>query len=143
MQVHHHSKVNLSSYSVRTPENFFSSIRYIYINASAAGRSQHIYKYVIYHIRYHRPPLFHSVGFMYLFVCLYYRVFYIHIIYIYIFVFYQTAPANEVDRRPSKKTGKYQDADDADSKKYDPTGEDQQQSSRAAAAAAAAGKCSR
>jgi len=61
-------------------------------------------------------------------------------VYIYIFFFYQTAPANEVDRRPSKKTGKYQNA--ADNKKDDPTDEDQQQSSRAAAAAAA-GKCNR
>ncbi|XP_060848719.1 lachesin-like isoform X1 [Rhopalosiphum padi] len=48
------------------------------------------------------------------------------------------APANEVDRRPSKKTGKHQDAaEDAGDKKDDPTGGDQQQSSRAAAAAAA------
>ncbi|XP_050057020.1 lachesin-like isoform X2 [Aphis gossypii] len=46
------------------------------------------------------------------------------------------APANEVDRRPPKKTGKYQDAEDG--KKDDPTVGDQQQSTRAAAAAAAA-----
>ncbi|KAL4120798.1 hypothetical protein QTP88_013419 [Uroleucon formosanum] len=46
------------------------------------------------------------------------------------------APANEVDRRPSKKTGKYQDAAEAaNNEKDDPTDEDQQQSSRAAAAA--------
>jgi hypothetical protein len=68
---------------------------------------------------------------VYLFVCL-----------IYLFI-YQTAPANEVDRRPPKKTGKHQDAEDASDKKDDPTGGDQQQSSRAAAAAAAAGKCNR
>lgn len=93
--------------------------------------------------RYHRPPLFHSIGFMYLFVCLYYIVYLFWFWFFFYLFIYQTAPANEVDRRPPKKTGKYQDAEDG--KKDDPTVGDQQQSTRAAAAAAAAaaGKCDR
>lgn len=87
------------------------------------------------HFLFHLPK-----GFTYLFAY-YERVF------VWFFL-YRVVPANEVDRTPSKKTGKYQDAMAAN--KREPT--ETQQSSRAAVAAAeakndddddAGGKCIR